>query len=213
VALLKVPQKARDRCTNAEQAFAAKKVDEATKQVNQSLSIYPKNPRALTLRGILQALQQKPAAAMQDFQSAIDIDANYDPAYTAMSAIYNSQGRFDEAERTTERAVAIAPNAWQGYFEMARAYVGKGMYQKALELANRAQSLGANSVPSIHLVKAYAMVPLKLYRDASQELQAFLSHAPEGQNIEPVRQLLAQVQAAENTAAPSATRMGFAPTH
>lgn len=213
VAMLKVPQKARERCTKAEQALAASKFDQSRKLVDESLSMYSKNPRALTLRGILEIQANDSTAAMQDLQSAIDIDPNYDAPYTALSSIYNGQGRFEDAARTTERAVAIAPNSWQGYFEMARAYVGKGMYQKGLDIANRAQALGANSIPSLHLVKAYAMVPLKLYKDASQELQAFLSHAPEGPSTESVKRLLAQVQAAEAASAAPATGLAFAPQH
>lgn len=213
VAMLKVPQKARDRCTKAEQALANRKLDQSRRLVDESLSMYPKNPRALTLRGILEMQANNSTAAMQDLQSAIDIDPNYDAPYAALSSIYNNQGRFDDAAKTTERAVAIAPNAWQGYFEMARAYIGKGMYQKGLDLANRAQALGAGSLPGLHLLKAYAMVPLKLYKDASLELQAFLSHAPEGQNTDSVKRLLAQVQAAEAASIAPATGLAFAPKH
>jgi hypothetical protein len=57
------------------------------------------------------------------------------------------------------------------------------------------------------------MVPLKLYKDASGELQAFLSHVPEGQNTEPVKRLLAQVEAAEASSVAPDTRMGFAAAH
>jgi tetratricopeptide (TPR) repeat protein len=212
VAQLKVPQKAQDRYNKAREALAKGKYDEAEKQVADSLAICPKNARALTLRGVLAVRKQQTAAAMQDFQSALEVDPNYEPAYTAMGDVYNSQGRFDDAARTTERAVALAPNAWQGYFEMARAYIGKGMYKKGLEVATRAQSLGgADVTPGIHLLKAYAMVPLKLYKDASQELQAFLAHATQGQNTEPVKSLLAQVQAAEAAAATAPAGMAFAP--
>jgi hypothetical protein len=40
---------------------------------------------------------------------------------------------------------------------------------------------GTDGVAGIHLLKAYALVPMKLYKDAATELQAFLSHAPRGQ--------------------------------
>ena len=35
-----------------------------------------------------------------------------------MSSVFNSQGKYDDAARTTELAVAVNPNAWQGYFEI-----------------------------------------------------------------------------------------------
>jgi hypothetical protein len=46
-------------------------------------------------------------------------------------------------------------------------------------------------------LKAYALLPLKLYKDADSELEAFLSHAPRGQDTSEVKVLLAKVRAAE----------------
>jgi hypothetical protein len=82
-----------------------------------------------------------------------------------------------------------------------------------LQFADRAQAMGAGALPSLHLIKACAMVPLKLYQDASGELQAFLANVPEGQNALYARNLLAQVQAQTAAAAPPSTVMGFAPAH
>jgi Flp pilus assembly protein TadD len=211
VVRLKIPQKARDRYNKAVQAYTRGKFDEADKSVSQSLAIYPENPEALTLRGLIAWRNQNTAAALEDLQQSVAVDPSYGPAYTAMSSIFNSEGKYDDAVRTTERAVAINPNAWQGYFEQAKALLGKGLYQKALQIANKAETLAPSGIAGVHLLKAYALVPLKLYKEAGTELQAFLSHAPRGQDISGVKVLLAKVQAAETAAAsdPNATP-GFA---
>lgn len=201
VVRLRVPDKARDRYNKAVQAFTRGKLDQAEKAVNQSVGIYPTNPEALTLRGMIGVRNGNTIAALEDFQRSIDVDPSYEPAYTAMSSVLNSQGRYDEAARTTERAVAVNPNAWQGYFELAKAMLGKGLYQKALEIATRAEALAPTGVAGVHLLKAYALLPLKLYRDAGNELQAFLKHAPKNQDMSGVKVLLAKVQAAEEAAA------------
>lgn len=193
---LKVPGKARDRYLKAVQCFASGKFEQAQKAVDQALAIYANYPDALTLRGLLAWRSRDADVAMQSFQKSIELDPNYEPAYTAMSSVLNSQGKYDDAARTTERAVGLNPNAWQGYFEWSKAMLGKGLYQKALQLANRAQSLAPNGVAGVHLLKAYALVPMNLYKDAANELQAFLSHAPRGQDVSSVKVLLARVQAA-----------------
>ena len=195
VARLKVPGRARDRYNNAADQFAHGKFDKAEKSVNESLSMYQQNPEALTLRGLLAWHNKDADQAIQDFQQAMAIDPDYEVPYAAMSAIFNSNGNYDDAVRQTERAVAINPNAWQGYFEQAKALLGKGLYGKALEVANKAQTLGPAEFAAFHLLKAYAMVPLKLYKDAGTELQAFLSHAPRGQDTSSVKLLLAKVEA------------------
>ena len=140
---------------------------------------------------------------IQDFQQAIDIDPSYERADTAMSSVFNSQGQYDDAARTAEREVSLDPKAWQGYFELAKAMLGKGLYQKALQIANRAEGIAPGGIASIHLLKAYAMVPLNLYKDAETELQAFLSDAPRNQDILSVKVLLARVQS-KMTATPGA---------
>lgn len=208
---LKVPQKARDRYNKAAQAFTKGKLDQADKAVNQSLAICPDNPEAITLHGLIAWRSNDVAGAVEDLQKSINLDPSYDPAYTALSSILNSQGKYDDAARVTERAVAVNPNAWQGYFEMAKAMLGKGMYRKALQIAEKAETLAPTGIAGIHLLKAYALVPLKLYKEAGTELQAFLSHAPRGQDTSGVKVLLAKVQAAEATTAtnPSAAP-GFA---
>ncbi len=211
VVRLKIPQRARDRYNKAAQAYVRGKLDQADKAVNQSLAIYADNPEALTLRGLIAWHNKNADAAVEDLQKSIAVDPSYGPAYTAMSSILNNQGKYDEAVRITEQAVAINPNAWQGYFEMAKAMLGKGLYQKALQIADKTETLAPTGIAGIHLLKAYALVPLKLYKEAGTELQAFLSHAPRGQDTSGVKVLLAKVQAAEAAAAtnPNAT-LGFA---
>ena len=53
VAQLKIPQKAIDNYTKAQQAFFKHKFDEAQKQVNKALAAYAQYPQALTLHGLL----------------------------------------------------------------------------------------------------------------------------------------------------------------
>jgi tetratricopeptide (TPR) repeat protein len=197
IARLKVPQKACDRYVKAEQAFSKGNFDGAEKAANDSLAIYPQNPEALTLRGLLALRHQNTQAAIEDFQRSIELDPSYAVAYTAMGSVFNSEGKFDEAARVADRAVTLNPTAWQGYFEVARSFMGRGMYEKALQFAERAEALGASGFATVHLLKAYAMVPLKRYKEADTELQAFLSHPPQGQDTSSVKQLLSQVQEAE----------------
>jgi tetratricopeptide (TPR) repeat protein len=211
VARLKIPAKAKDRYRKAAQAFLRGDFDQADKTVNQSLAIYPDNPEALTLRGLVAWHNKDAPAAIEDFQKSMDVDPSYVPAYTSMSSVFNSQGKYDDAARTTERALAVNPNAWQGYFELSKSMLGKRMYDKALQMANHAEALAPDGLAVIHLLKAYALVPQNLYKDAATELQAFLSHAPKGQDISEVKVLLVKVHAAEAAAVPnSSVTSGFA---
>lgn len=199
VAELRVPQKARDAYAKAQQAFMKSNFPEAEKHVMKALTVCPQYAQALTLRALLELQKHNEKDGEQDLEQAIVNDPSYGTAYLALGAVYNSQGRFDDAMRAAEHGVRITPNSWQGYFELAKACVGKGMYARGLQLAKKAESLGASGFAGIHLVKAYALIPLKLYKDAKLELQAFLLHNPTGRNAETAQRMLAQLQDVEAT--------------
>jgi tetratricopeptide (TPR) repeat protein len=197
VAAMLVPSKARSFYQKARAACAKGNFDDAQKHLDRAVQAYPHFAEALTLRGLLQLRTNHIDQGRQDFEQAIQYDPNYGPAYVALAAAYNAQARYDDALRTLEREAAIAPTAWQGYLEMAKASIAKGMYDQGLQFAEKAEQLNGNHFAAIHLLKAYAMIPLKFYSRAKEELQAYLQREPTGGNAEQARQMLAQLDAAE----------------
>lgn len=196
VAEYKVPQKARDALHKAEAALQKNKPEETAKYLAKALDIYPDYAPALTLRGVLSLDRSDPNSAMNDFDKAIHSDPGFALAYTAMTAAFNQLNKFDDALRSAERAITLAPRSWQTYFEMAKAYVGKADYQKALEQLTRAQSLNPGEYAPIHLVRAHVMLAMKNYSNAMDELQAFLKLAPQDPNSASARSVLEKVKAA-----------------
>jgi tetratricopeptide (TPR) repeat protein len=117
--------------------------------------------------------------------------------------VYNREGLFDDAMRALNYGAAVSPPIWQTYAELARASIGQGQYQQGLQFAQRAEQLLGKSLAKLHRLKAYAMIPLQLYRDATKELQAYLNQEPEGKHAEEANRLLTRLQATE-AATPSA---------
>src|SRR4051794_20914729 len=166
VAQFKVPTKARNEYRKADEALHKGKKEECAQHLAKALDIYPNFAEALTLRGVLNLDQHNPDKAIADIESAIKADPSYGFAYLALGATYNNLSRFDDAIRTLERGISFSPNAWQGYFEMAKARLGKGEFEVALRQLDKAQELVRNAYPSIHLVRAHALLALKQYPDA-----------------------------------------------
>ena len=50
---------------------------------------------------------------------------------------------------------------------MAKASIAKGMYDQGLQFAREAQRLSGNSFAAVHLIKAYALMPMRLYKAAA----------------------------------------------
>ncbi|MCU1287379.1 MAG: repeat protein [Acidobacteriales bacterium] len=195
VAQYKVPSKARNEYKKASESLSKQKKDEAAEHLAKALAIYPNFAEALTMRAILSMDHQDDQSALTDLESAIKIDPSYAFAYFAMGATYNSLSRFDDAVRTLERGLAIAPTSWQGYFELGKAKLGKGESEQALRQLDKAQSLVSQSYPSLHLVKAHALLSLKQYADAMNELQLFLTQAPNDSRSASARNTLEEVKA------------------
>lgn len=133
--------------------------------------------------------------ARQYLQRAARIDPNSPAAYIALGAVYNHEGRFDDALQVSQHGTSLSPRVWQGYFEMARAAVGKGLYREALRLVREAERLGGSNFTGVHLVKACVLYPLKFYKDARYELRAVLSRESKGTNAKQAEILLTQIGA------------------
>lgn len=203
-----VPEKARRLYRKAVIEFQQGREDQALTLLENALIIEPEFAEALTLRGYIEMENDELKEAEQYLEHAVRIDPSSPAAFVALGGVYNHEGRFDDALHASERGTSLSPRSWQGYFEMARAAVGKGMYQKALLLARQAERLGGNSFASLHLVKACALYPMKLYKDARYELQAALSRGPKGTSAKQAEILLAQLNAATK-----GTEMAVASVH
>ena len=122
-----------------------------------------------------------------------------------MAAGLNQLGKFDDALRSASRAATLAPTAWQAYFEMAQASVGKADYSHALQPLAKAEGLAPKDFPPIHLVRAHAMLGLRDYSNAVTELEAFLKLAPHDPSSAAAREALERVKALTASAASPAS--------
>jgi tetratricopeptide (TPR) repeat protein len=205
MAELKVPQRARDAYSKAEQAIAKHRPAEVSKYLEKALEIYPAFAPALTLRGALSLDKDDLTAAVGDFEKAIHADSTYAMAYGAMASALNRMNKFDDALRAAERASSLSPNSWQPYFEMAKAYFSKADYQRALQQLTRAQGQISQEYPPLHLLRANALLGLKNYADAAAELKSFLRIAPKDPNASAVRDTLGKLAAFTATAGATST--------
>jgi Tfp pilus assembly protein PilF len=189
VSQFKVPEKARKIYQKGDEALQKNKLDEAKKYAQKALDMYPQFAEALTLRGILEINDNAIDAGMSDFDAAIKADPSYALAYTTMGAALNRMQKYDEATRSLMRAVTLQPTAWQAYYELAKSYLGKGDYKTALKNISKACEISQEYAP-VHLVRAHALLGLKMYQDAVGELELYLTREPSGAAADSARKTL-----------------------
>jgi hypothetical protein len=174
VAELRIPQRARDAYAKAQDAMMKNQPEKISKYLQKALEICPTYTQALTMRGALLLDKGDLTSAIDDFDRAIHSDSRYALAHAEMAAALNRLNKFDDALRAAERASTLNPNSWQPYYEMAKSYLGKTDYQRALQQLTHAQSQMTQDYAPLHLLRASAFLALKNYSDAAAELRFFL---------------------------------------
>jgi tetratricopeptide (TPR) repeat protein len=200
VAEMRIPEKAKKEFQKAQEAFAKHKLDEAREHCTKSLAVAPTYSRALALSALLNLSENKLEEAIKDGEQAIKSDYGYGMGYVVLAATYNAAKRYDDAVRTLEHGTSLTPNSWQAHFEMAKALLGKGEYQRALASADRAGQIAPPTYAPIHLIRAHALIGLKAYSDAMLELEKYIGDDPNGTNTADARKTLDQVKAFVATA-------------
>ncbi len=190
---LAIPDKAKHALQEAREAMAKQKVDQAGKKIADALRIAPKYPQALALRAALRLGSGETSEALADLDNAIHLDPNYPFAYFVMGTTYNTLKQYDNAERALKTGMRLDPRAWQGHYEMARALLGKGQPQPALEQLNNALDTAPPNFTELHLLRGTALLQLQRYDECAQELQNFLQKDPNSALAPQVKTVLSEI--------------------
>ncbi len=200
VAQMKIPEKARKAFLKGREAFGKGKLDEARAEAETALKIAPDYADGLTLRALLSLNAGQYETGRADLERAVECDPNDGMAFVVLGSAYNALHRPDDALRVLERGASLVPDSWQVYFERARALVSKHAFGDALPELEKARQFAPRDFPTMHLVKANALLGLKQYPEAQAELQAYLDREPQGINAAEARRVLEQLKAATATA-------------
>ncbi|HWC20083.1 MAG TPA: tetratricopeptide repeat protein [Terriglobales bacterium] len=187
---LAVPGKAHKALQKASQAFGKGRLEEARGEIARALSIWPQYSDALVLASFVYLHNKEHARALAAAEQAIAVDRTNGMAYVVLASTHNCAAQYDDALQAIESALRFRPDAWQSYFERARAEIGKGNFGFALMDANRAAELAPNKTSVIHLLKGAALLNLSKRSDAVRELQTYLRTNPAGESAERARLMI-----------------------
>jgi tetratricopeptide (TPR) repeat protein len=127
-------------------------------------------------------------------ERAIENDPTLAMAYFVLASAHNDMGRFQEARQAVDRGLLLNPNAWQAYYEGARADAANGDFDSALRELSKAETL----VPpdNVHLVlfnRAKVLAHTGHGEEAATVLKSYISKNPSGPYTARARELLDQV--------------------
>ncbi len=91
--------------------------------------------------GSSKSIRKSLAQATKLLQKAIDLDENYDLAYSILGHIYGMQRRYDKAIEVGQKAIELNPNSDEAYVWLAVSLNWMGKPEEAIELYKKAMRL------------------------------------------------------------------------
>jgi len=155
---------------------------------------FPSYYEAYTELGIANYHLSKVPEAEGSLKKAIELsDGKYLQPLYLLADLYNSQGKYQEAEPLARQAITLDNSAWNGFFELARSLVGLKRATEAETSALRARDLAPQNT-QVYLVLANVHVLEQNYPAAVQDFDAYLKLNPNGQSSDAVRRTRDKLQ-------------------
>jgi tetratricopeptide (TPR) repeat protein len=101
-------------------------VDRAIQTCNEAVKLDDQLSRVHSTLGLIYGGTGRNSEAVGEFKRAIELDATNDTAARGLAASFESLNEPDKAEAAYKQAIAVRPDYWGGYHELARFYYLRG---------------------------------------------------------------------------------------
>jgi tetratricopeptide (TPR) repeat protein len=180
VTSLLTPQRVERAYEHAEKDFLVNKLDDAEKELNAALAIYPNSAVAWCLMGTLREQQLQLDDAVAAYSRALLIDSHLLPAYLGLARIAFRGRRWQEVVQLTDRVVSLnllSPRV--AYLYNAAANFNLANFAAAEISARRFQALDPeHERPQVYLLLGDILASEGDYAGAVEQEKAFLRIVP-----------------------------------
>jgi Tfp pilus assembly protein PilF len=189
VTSMSAPAEARKAYEKAHKAGSEKKFDEALKELNKAVQIYPQYATAWSLMGEIHRLENQFDLAKKEYTQALGADPKFVSPYFGLAAMAIVENKWADAVQLTQQLVALNPFAYpMAYFFNAAANYNLGNLDAAEQSARKFQQMDtAHSRPDIALLLGNILAGKHQYAEAAQLYRDFLAAKPDAPNAEEVR--------------------------
>jgi Flp pilus assembly protein TadD len=189
VTSMSAPAEARKAYEKAHKAGSEKKFDEAIKELNKAVQIYPQYAVAWSLMGEIHRLQNQFDLAKKEYAQALAADSKFVSPYFGLAAMAIVENKWTDAAQLTDQLITLNPFAYpMAYFFNAAANYNLGKLDLAEQSARKFQQMdSAHSRPDIALLLGNILAAKHQYAEAAQLYRNFLAVKPDAPNAEEVR--------------------------
>jgi tetratricopeptide (TPR) repeat protein len=192
---LQAPKSARRAFDKGMASFREDRLDDAAKQFDKAVTLYPKYADAWYRLGHVQIQQDNPTAGRASFNKAIAADPKLVPPYVELAGLCASAGQWREAADASQRAIRLDPfSAPAVYFFNSLANYNLQNWDASERSARKLQELD----PQHHYLKINRILGALLaaksdYAGAADQLRDYLKFAGDVKDAAEVRAQLAQL--------------------
>jgi tetratricopeptide (TPR) repeat protein len=199
------PKDARKAMERAQNFAKKEKWDQAQKEIQKAVEIYPKYAVAWSALGGLQERANDSEGARKSFAMALEADPKLIPPYLALASMASRNGKWQEVCDDTERILKLNP------VDFPQAYSLNAMsnyYLNKFDVAEKSARDGIEHDPEHRFPRLHELLGAVLIRKhdsagAAEQFRKYLRYAPEGPETARAQKQLADL---ERSLSPEATK-------
>lgn len=180
VTSMAVPKDAHAAFEKGRKAGSEKKFDDAIKELNKAVTIYPQYASAWSLLGEIHRLQNQFEPAKKEYAQALASDPKFVSPYFGLAAMAVVENNWAEAARLTDQLIELNSFAYpMAYFFNAAAKFNLGNLDAAEQSARKFQQVDTAHIrPDIAILLANILAGKHQYAEAAQLYRNFLAANP-----------------------------------
>ena len=193
VSSLSAPDKARKAFEKAEEEVRKGRWQAATTYFKKAVETYPKYAIAWLELGRVQARQSSFAEAQNCFREAVAQDSKLLDGYVELAKVATRQQNWNDLADATDHLIQLAPGSSPEYWYMnSMAYYNLGRLEQAETSVTRGLDLDPrHQVPEMEYVYGLILGSKKDYKGAAEHMSEYLRLAPDSQDKDIAKNLLA----------------------
>ena len=192
------PEGARKNVASAQELMTQgndKDIDKSIGLLKKAVAQYPQYSQAYLLMGVAYSSQKNWDDAEKVLQKSVELNQKNAATYVALGSVENEKKKASDAEKYLLKAVELAPDSSDAHFELGRAYWGLGKWDLADQHVAKANQLKPDNF-SQRVLMGNILLRERNAPAALKEFQEAVRINPTGPASEPVRQMIARIEAA-----------------
>jgi tetratricopeptide (TPR) repeat protein len=190
------PKDAKKAMERAQNFIRKEKWDDASKQLQRAVEIYPKYAVAWADLGSVQERLNDSEGARKSFAMALEADGKLVTPYLSLATMSAQDKKWQEVSDYTDRALKLNP------VDFPQAYLLNSMsnfYMKKIDVAEKSAREGIthdaeHHFPKMNELLGQVLIEKKDFAGAAEEFRKYLRYAPEGSDTAAARRQLADIE-------------------